>query len=203
MDRDNRTRTGAKDPWGRAAPMPLAQRLAEARPGPDTEPDQHVVGKWAKGRCKPRAEAGVPGAGLTAEVLGKARPDRLALKPYRGKPAVRNFREGDGDVGIIRSPVRAIALPDLHSSARRHAGSFPRARLVSARGLGLRRWAVPIAPTREQPAWRVKDAGPHHESCDGECGRVSRTHGANCHVARTAVNGGTASRGPVVSRQHS
>src|SRR5437763_7278078 len=116
MDRDNRTRTGAKDPWGRAAPMPLAQRLAEARPGPDTEPDQHVVGTRAKGRCKPRAEAGMPGAGLTAEAFGKARPDRLALKPYRGKPAVRNFREGDGDVGIIRSPVRAIALPDPRGS---------------------------------------------------------------------------------------
>ena len=72
--------------------MPLAQRPTEARPGPDTEPDQHVVWKWAKGRCKPRAEAGMPGAGLTAEVLGKAQPDRLALKPYRGKPAVRNFR---------------------------------------------------------------------------------------------------------------
>src|SRR5262249_61518870 len=27
-------------------------------------------------------------------------------------PAVRNFREGDGDVGIIRSPVRAISPPD-------------------------------------------------------------------------------------------
>jgi hypothetical protein len=34
------------------------------------------------------------------------------LKPYWGKPAVRNFRGGDGNVGIIRSPVRAIALPD-------------------------------------------------------------------------------------------
>ncbi len=54
----------------------------------------------------------MPGAGLTVAAFGKARPDRLALKPYRGKPAVRNFREGDGDVGIIRSPVRAIALPD-------------------------------------------------------------------------------------------
>ena len=39
MDRDNRTRTGAKDPWGREA-TPPEQRLAEARPGPDTEPDQ-------------------------------------------------------------------------------------------------------------------------------------------------------------------
>ena len=29
-----------------------------------------------------------------------------------GKLTVRNFREGDGDVGIIRSPVRSITLPD-------------------------------------------------------------------------------------------
>jgi len=40
----------------------------------------------------------------------------LALKPYWGKPAVRNFRGGDGNVGIIRSPVRAIALLD-HTEA--------------------------------------------------------------------------------------
>jgi hypothetical protein len=38
--------------------------------------------------------------------------DIPALKPYWGKPAVRNFREGYGNVGIIRSPLRAIALPD-------------------------------------------------------------------------------------------
>jgi hypothetical protein len=43
---------------------------------------------------------------------GKALADKPALKPYRGKPAVRNFRGDDGNVGIIRSPVRAIALPD-------------------------------------------------------------------------------------------
>ena len=55
----------------------------------------------------------MPGAGLTAAASGKARPDRLALKPYWGKPAVRNFRGGDGNVGIMRSPVRAIALPDV------------------------------------------------------------------------------------------
>jgi hypothetical protein len=44
--------------------------------------------------------------------LGKAPSDKPALKPYWGKPAVRNFRGGDGNVGIIRSPVRAIVLPD-------------------------------------------------------------------------------------------
>ena len=43
---------------------------------------------------------------------GKALSDQPTLKPYWGKPAVRNFREGDGNVGIIRSPLRAIALPD-------------------------------------------------------------------------------------------
>jgi len=55
------------------------------------------------------------GASLSGEDSGKAPPDRLAFKPYWGKPTVRNFRGGDGDVGIIRSPVRAIALPNLHA----------------------------------------------------------------------------------------
>jgi hypothetical protein len=54
----------------------------------------------------------MPGVGLTSSRPGQARADRLALKPYWGKPAVRNFRGGGGDVGIIRSPVRATALPD-------------------------------------------------------------------------------------------
>jgi hypothetical protein len=37
---------------------------------------------------------------------------RSLFKPYWGKPVVQNFRGGDGNVGIIRSPVHAIALPD-------------------------------------------------------------------------------------------
>jgi hypothetical protein len=49
---------------------------------------------------------------MANQVSGKASSDSPALKPYRGKPAVRNFRGGNGNVGIIRSPVRAIALPD-------------------------------------------------------------------------------------------
>jgi len=54
----------------------------------------------------------MPGAGLTETPIRKAPSDMLALKPYWGKPAVRDFRGGDGDVGIIRSPVRAIVLLD-------------------------------------------------------------------------------------------
>ena len=43
---------------------------------------------------------------MANQSTGKASSDSPALKPYRGKPAVRNFRGGNGNVGIIRSPVR-------------------------------------------------------------------------------------------------
>src|ERR1700688_2842594 len=35
-----------------------------------------------------------------------------AFQPYRGKPAVRNDREDRGNVGIIRSPIRASIPPE-------------------------------------------------------------------------------------------
>jgi hypothetical protein len=43
---------------------------------------------------------------------GKAPSERSALKPDWGKPAVRNFREGEGNNGIIRSPFSAFTLLD-------------------------------------------------------------------------------------------
>jgi hypothetical protein len=43
---------------------------------------------------------------------GQAPSDKPALEPYWGKPAARNLREDDGNVGIIRSAVRPIVLPD-------------------------------------------------------------------------------------------
>jgi hypothetical protein len=49
---------------------------------------------------------------MVNQFAGKSSSDTPALKSYRGKPAVRNFRGGNGNVGIIRSPDRAIALPD-------------------------------------------------------------------------------------------
>jgi hypothetical protein len=54
----------------------------------------------------------MPGVGLTCTDKGKAPTERPALEPYWGKLAVRNLRGDDGNVGIIRSPVRAIVLPD-------------------------------------------------------------------------------------------
>jgi hypothetical protein len=54
----------------------------------------------------------MPGAGLTRTTNRKASSEMSALKPYWGKPAVRNFRGGYGNGGIIRSPLSAITLLD-------------------------------------------------------------------------------------------
>jgi len=62
-----------------------------------------------------------PSAATNSRTDGKALSEMLALKPERGKPAFRNFREGDGNGGIIRSPIRAIALPDRATPTLSHA----------------------------------------------------------------------------------
>src|SRR5664279_4228467 len=54
----------------------------------------------------------MPGAGLNCVTNRKASPERSALKPYWGKPTVRNFRGGYGNGGIIRSPLSAMTLLD-------------------------------------------------------------------------------------------
>src|SRR5271157_4875758 len=71
-----------------------------------------VTTRCTKGGCKPDVGQRMPGAGLSWLGLGKAPPDKPAFQPYWGKPAVRNDRGDRGDVGIIRSPVRASILPD-------------------------------------------------------------------------------------------
>jgi hypothetical protein len=48
---------------------------------------------------------------VNAVLVGADTFVEIELKPYWGKP-VRNFREGDGNNGIIRSPLSAIALLD-------------------------------------------------------------------------------------------
>src|SRR3989454_4627152 len=80
----------------------------------------------------------MPGAGLTMEFSRKALSDKLTLKPYWGKPAVRNFRGGDGDIGIIRSPVCAIALLDRSLHVRRPETAAP-ANICERRDTGVRR----------------------------------------------------------------
>src|SRR6266853_2293283 len=86
--------------------MPLERRCSSARrpsaqsEDHDDESGEHEGRKQTERRDDVRVS------------MGKAPSDIPTLKPYWGKLTVRNFREGDGNVGIIRSPLRAIALPD-------------------------------------------------------------------------------------------
>src|SRR6267378_855593 len=108
MERDRTTRSGARAP-GVERQRPLERRCSSAKRPPAQNGDLtreagSTKEQWQTVR---REEAW----------HGKALSDRPALKPYWGKPAVRNFREGNGNVGIIRSPLRAFALPDQSSSS--------------------------------------------------------------------------------------
>ncbi len=96
MDRDSITRTGARAP-GVERVGSARTEVPYSRIVPDTEQGVHGESSGHEGRWQTR-------------FFGKALSDIPALKPYRGKLAVRNFRGGDGNVGIIRSPVRQKAL---------------------------------------------------------------------------------------------
>ena len=73
---------------------------------------------------------GMRGTRLTGTLGRQALSDRLALKPYWGKPTVRNFRGGDGDVGIIE----ARSAPSLYPTAVEARSS--------QRAIVLREWPV-------------------------------------------------------------
>ena len=103
MDRDRRTRIGARAP-GVERQKPFERRCFSAPRPPAQNGDQMRVAGSTKDEGKL--------IDASAASHGKALSDQPALKPYWGKPAVRNFREGNGNVGIMRSPLRAIALPD-------------------------------------------------------------------------------------------
>jgi len=101
----------SEGPWGKAACA--ACMAASHRAGfLDSERGFSTATEDANVGCKPEHGQGMPGGGLTYECEGKAPTERPALEPYWGKLAVRNLRGDDGNVGIIRSPVRAIVLPD-------------------------------------------------------------------------------------------
>ena len=104
----------SEGPWGRAAGA--ARMAASDRAGfLDMDRGFGAATEDANVGCKPVHEQGTPGGGLICECEGKATTERPALEPYWGKLAVRNLRGDDGNVGIIRSPVRAIVLPDYRS----------------------------------------------------------------------------------------
>jgi hypothetical protein len=97
----------SEGPWGRAAEAVRTEVPQRARP-----PAQNGESDEGSGEHEGRGQT----ARRETAPKGKAPSEIPALKPYWGKPAVRNFREGNGNVGIIRSPLRAIALPDKSSA---------------------------------------------------------------------------------------
>jgi len=113
MGRDNITRTGARAP-GVERQQSLAWWCLATQEADGAERRQNRC-EWRARRMEANRGLvpGMPGAGLTGRNFGKALSETPALEPYWGKPAVRNLREDNGNVGIIRSPVRAIVLPDL------------------------------------------------------------------------------------------
>ena len=100
-----KTRTGARTPG-----VERQRSLEWRRSGAQLPRHRAGTNRFESDECEGGTQT--RGARQLGASLGKAPSERPALKPYWGKPAVRNFRGGDGNVGIIRSPVRAIALPD-------------------------------------------------------------------------------------------
>ena len=93
----------SEGPWGRAVDAARMAALVRATPPAQNGDCAFASGEhdgWMQTR---RRDTWTP--------RGKALLDMPALKPYWGKPAVRNFRGDDGDVGIIREqPTRLRIL---------------------------------------------------------------------------------------------
>src|SRR5580658_174528 len=100
-----------RDPLGRSRTPSARRRIEESSARPSTG-QPNLTKRCAQGRCKPGVQRRMRGAGLSDGCTGKALSDMPAIQPYRGKPAVRKDRGDGGNVGILRSPLRATVLPD-------------------------------------------------------------------------------------------
>src|SRR5215469_10653980 len=110
-DRDSTTRTRARTPGEEDYPPSTAVHRRV------TDPTQS--GTFGNTKCDARrTEANQYVASVCREQagavqrVGKAPSEMPSFQPYWGKPAVRNDGGDRGDVGIIRSPVRASIPPD-------------------------------------------------------------------------------------------
>src|SRR5262249_18480681 len=64
---------------------------------------------------------------------GKAASEIPALKPDWGKPAVRNFREGDGNSGIIEARQAPLPYPTRTRSRQAFTDVSARSKSVSGK----------------------------------------------------------------------
>jgi hypothetical protein len=112
MDQDSTTWTGARTPGVERRNVAEWQCSTE-QVSPTQRGGLMLLRRARRMEANLYHATGMLGASLTAARSGKALSDKPALEPYRGKPAVRHLREDDGNGGIIRSPIRAIVLPDV------------------------------------------------------------------------------------------
>src|SRR5262252_356071 len=124
-DRDRTPRTRARAPGvgGVFHRMAVHDRVLR----PDSERSTVATTRCTKGGCKLDGGGRMPGAGLSRRSPRKAPFGKPAFQPYWGKLTVRNDRGDRGNVGIIRSPIRASILPDQrrHSAECRVASIRP------------------------------------------------------------------------------
>src|SRR5262249_4998926 len=127
MDWDRTTQTGARTPGVRAVPGPILRYRCGLRS--QTQCWGFFCGRLIDTKDGDKLEAHFAHAGSELKRMAhrKVPSDMHIFQPYWGKPAVRNDREGRGNVGIIRSPVRATIL--LACGGRRVIG-VPTATLV-------------------------------------------------------------------------
>src|SRR6516164_7619254 len=108
--RDSRTQARARTPG--AEDDPTSTTVRDRALGPTQCGISDVATKGHEGRTQTKYLPAYAGSSLKLAMFGKAPSEMSALQPYRGKPAVRNDRGDRGNVGIIRSPIRASILPD-------------------------------------------------------------------------------------------
>lgn len=120
----------SEDPWGRGT-MVSRTAVLHPSPFPTLSGIKGYDLEGTKDADKPREAKGMPGVGLTGPTLGKVPSERLTLKPYWGKPAVRNFR-GDAGNGL-RQRIEAPALFPIKGPAPATPRRLPEPRLRPTR----------------------------------------------------------------------
>jgi hypothetical protein len=99
----------SEDPWGAGCPRPDFA-VSVWLPFPDSALGYSGWSTDTKDGDKPAVHFAHAGSKLKRMAVGQVPSDMHIFQPYWGKPAVRNDRGDRGDVGIIRSPIRATIL---------------------------------------------------------------------------------------------
>src|SRR5674476_1448976 len=163
-DRDTTTRTRARAPGvgGVFHRMEVHDRVLR----PDSERTTVATTTCKKGGCKLDGGRRMPGAGLSRRSPRKAPLGQSAFQPYWGKLAVRNDRGDRGNVGIIRSPIRASIPPDQ----LRQFTSFRHRQMTHCDIVGL------LERLRGEACTHWKDPPSHGASSSDMCSANRRSH---------------------------